>query len=87
MFRIFDQYVSRKTGFVVVGDALAIVGSIILGYKIRFWADPEGFAFYTQQPDLTLRSLTILAVLQVSPTTTSFTAPRTSLPPLINSFD
>lgn len=65
MFRIFDQYVSRKTGFVVVGDALAIVGSIILGYKVRFWSDPESFAFFTQQPDLTLRCLTILVVFQV----------------------
>ena len=65
MFRIFDQYVSRKTVFVVVGDALSIVGSIILAYKIRFWNDAESFAFFTQQPDLTLRSLTILAVFQV----------------------
>jgi len=65
MFRIFDQYVSRKTVFVVVGDALSIVGSIVLGYKIRFWTDPESFAFFTQQPDLTLRCLTILAVFQI----------------------
>ena len=65
MFRIFDQYVSRKTVFVVAGDALSIVGSIILGYKIRFWNDPESFAFFTQQPDLTFRCLTILAVFQI----------------------
>lgn len=65
MFRIFDQYVSRKTGFVVAGDSLSIVGSILLGYKIRFWNDPESFDFYTQQPDLTLRCLAILAVFQV----------------------
>jgi sugar transferase (PEP-CTERM system associated) len=65
MFRIFDQYVSRKTVFVVAGDALSIVGSIILGYRIRFWNDAESFAFFTQQPDLTFRSLTILAVFQV----------------------
>jgi sugar transferase (PEP-CTERM system associated) len=65
MFRIFDQYVSRKTLFVVAGDALSIVGAIVLGYKIRFWTDPESFAFYTKQPDLTLRCVTILAVFQV----------------------
>ncbi len=65
MFRIFDQYVSRKTVFMVAGDALSIVGSIILAYKLRFWTDPESFAFYTQQPDLTLRCLTILAVFQL----------------------
>jgi sugar transferase (PEP-CTERM system associated) len=65
MFRIFDQYVSRKTLFVVAGDALSIVGSILLAYKIRFWTDPESFAFYIQQPDLTLRCVTTLAVFQV----------------------
>lgn len=65
MFRIFDQYVSRKTIFVVAGDALSIVGSIILAYKIRFWTDPESFSFFTQEPDITLRCLTILTVFQV----------------------
>ncbi len=65
MFRIFDQYVSRKTVFVVAGDALSIVGSIILAYRTRFWSDPESFAFFTQQPDLTFRCLTILAVFQI----------------------
>src|SRR5690606_30548020 len=40
-------------------------GSIVLGYRVRFWNDPESFAFFTQQPDLTLRCLTILAVFQV----------------------
>lgn len=65
MFRIFDQYVSRKTIFVVAGDALSILGSIILAYRIRFWTDPESFAFFTQQPDLALRCLTILTVFQV----------------------
>jgi sugar transferase (PEP-CTERM system associated) len=65
MFRIFDQYVSRKTVFVVAGDSLSIVGSILLAYRIRFWNDPEGFAFFTQEPDLAFRCLTILAIFQI----------------------
>ena len=65
MFRIFDQYVSRKTLFLVFGDTASIAVSIWLAYWIRFWNDPEGFAFYVQPPDITIRGLTIIAAFQV----------------------
>lgn len=65
MFRIFDQYVSRKTFLLVLGDAACIVGSILLAYQIRFWGDPESVAFYTQEPDLAIRCLAIVGIFQI----------------------
>jgi hypothetical protein len=65
MFRIFDQYVSRQSLFLVFGDSVAITTSIVLAYFIRLGDDPESFAFYVQQPDITFRGLTIVTLFQI----------------------
>lgn len=65
MFRIFDQYVSRQALFLVVGDSFVITLSVVVAYFLRFRDDPEGFAFYVQQPDITFRGLTILVLFQI----------------------
>lgn len=65
MFRIFDQYVSRRALFLVLGDSVAITVSIVVAYFLRFRNDPESFAFYVKQPDITFRSLTIIALFQI----------------------
>jgi len=65
MFRIFDQYVSLKTLFLVFGDTASIAVSIWLAYWLRYWNDAEGLAYFLQQPNVTVRGLTIIAIFQV----------------------
>ncbi len=51
MLRIFSQYVSRRTLFLLIADTFLMIACIPLAYRWRYSGDPESFRFYTEFPD------------------------------------
>ena len=65
MFRIFSQYVSRKTLLFLIADAALITAAIVAGFKLRYFNNPESFRFYTALPDFGYRVLAIIICFQL----------------------
>jgi sugar transferase (PEP-CTERM system associated) len=64
MIRVFSQYVSLKSLFLIAVESVVIVISLGLGAKLRFWNDPAEFQLYADSGSFLLQVLTVLIVLE-----------------------
>ncbi len=65
MIRVFSQYVSVR-GLLLLGlESLLILGSLVLGARLRFWNDQDQFLLYTDSWAFLWQTATVLIVLEI----------------------
>ena len=62
MFRILNQYVSVKSLFLLVVEAMLVMLSLICAVKLRFWNNPAELASYVAFPDFAVQSVIVVVV-------------------------
>jgi sugar transferase (PEP-CTERM system associated) len=64
MIRVFNQYISSKSLFLAVWEAVLIALCVAGAAKLRFWGSPAEFDSYTMFPDFGLQVLATIVVFQ-----------------------
>jgi sugar transferase (PEP-CTERM system associated) len=62
MFRIFNQYVSIKSIFLMMLEGMLIVFSLLCAVKLRFWNNPDELANYLAFPDFAVQATVVVGV-------------------------
>jgi sugar transferase (PEP-CTERM system associated) len=62
MLRILNQYVSIKSLFLMVFEAMLVMLSLICAVKLRFWSSPAEFAVYVAFPDFAVQCAIVVVV-------------------------
>lgn len=65
MIRIFSQYISPKSTFLVVLETVLIALALIGSVRLRFWNSPLEFASYSETPEFVTQVLVFVVVFQV----------------------
>ena len=65
MFRLFSQYVSKKSALFVASDLTLMAIAIVAGVHLRYVNDPEQFAYYTQLPDFVYRVAVVIVCFSI----------------------
>jgi sugar transferase (PEP-CTERM system associated) len=65
MIRIFSQYVSPKSVFLVGLETLLIGAALVGGVLLRFWNSPAEAAFYIQAPEFAWQTCAFIVVFQI----------------------
>lgn len=65
MIRLFQQYVSAKSLFLVFLDGALITLALLCAAGLRFWNSPPEFSSYVQMPLFALQALTVVLAFQV----------------------
>lgn len=64
MVRVFSQYVSVKSLFLILLETSVMIAALVCGAKLRFWKSPVEFGEYTQLPDFGWQVLLFVLVFQ-----------------------
>lgn len=62
MFRIFSQYVSVRSLFLMLLEGGIVLLSLICAVRLRFWNNPDEIAVYISYPDFPIQCAIVLAV-------------------------
>jgi sugar transferase (PEP-CTERM system associated) len=62
MFRILNQYVSVKSVFLMLEEAVLVLLSLICAVKLRFWNSPADLALYVAFPDFAVQCAIVVLV-------------------------
>lgn len=65
MIRLFSQYVPSRAIFLVLTEMVLISACVHSSVKLRFWNDPEAFAFYTMLPDFAAQVFAVVVCIQI----------------------
>lgn len=65
MIRAFNQYISPKSVFLMLYEALVVITCLVLAARIRFWSDPSDFDAFTVLPQFGFQVLVNVIIFQI----------------------